>query len=51
MPLPQDIRPAFQVLWVGCETGTWASLHHWKKGFMEKLRLEQPAPVRAEAAE
>jgi hypothetical protein len=51
MPLPQDIRPAFQniqdtlvrseapwiqqtplssvkVLWVGHETGTWASLHH-----------------------
>jgi hypothetical protein len=57
MPLPQDIRPAFQniqdtlvrseapwiqqtplssvkVLWVGHETGTWASLHHWKKGYV-----------------
>jgi len=57
MPLPQDIRPAFQdiqdtlvraeapwieqspmskvkVLWVGRETGTWASLHHWKKGYV-----------------
>ena len=56
MPLPQDIRPAFQdiqdtlvrsdspwvqqtpmsrvkVLWVGRETGTWASLHEWKKGY------------------
>jgi quercetin dioxygenase-like cupin family protein len=56
MPLPQDIRPAFQdiqdtlvrseapwieqtprsrvkVLWVGRETGTWASLHHWKQGY------------------
>jgi hypothetical protein len=53
MPLPQDIRPAFQtiqdtlirsdapwieqspqssikVLWVGRETGSWATLHFWK---------------------
>ncbi len=22
-----------KVLWVGRETGTWASLHHWKKGY------------------
>jgi len=46
MPLPQDIRPVFQdiqdtlvrssvkVLWIGRETGTWASLHHWKKGYV-----------------
>jgi quercetin dioxygenase-like cupin family protein len=56
MPLPQDIRPAFQtiqdtlirsdapwieqspqssikVLWVGRETGSWATLHFWKKGY------------------
>jgi hypothetical protein len=24
---------AVKVLWVGRETGTWASLHHWKKGY------------------
>ena len=23
-----------KVLWVGRETGTWASLHHWKKGYV-----------------
>jgi len=23
-----------KVLWVGHETGTWASLHHWKKGYV-----------------
>jgi hypothetical protein len=22
-----------KVLWIGRETGTWASLHHWKKGY------------------
>src|SRR5882672_2420442 len=22
-----------KVLWAGRETGTWASLHHWKKGY------------------
>ena len=59
MPLPQDIRPAFQdiqdtlvrsdapwieqtpmtsvkVLWVGRELGCWASLHHWKKGYVAR---------------
>ena len=59
MPLPQDIRPAFQglqdtlvrsdspwieqsplssvkVLWVGRESGCWASLHHWKKGYVAR---------------
>jgi len=23
-----------KLLWVGRETGTWASLHHWKKGYV-----------------
>ena len=23
-----------KVLWVGRETGTWASLHHWKRGYV-----------------
>src|SRR6266480_1066951 len=27
---PQD---KVKVLWIGRETGTWASLHHWKKGY------------------
>src|SRR6201984_3418386 len=22
-----------KVLWIGRETGTWATLHHWKKGY------------------
>ena len=22
-----------KVLWIGPETGTWAALHHWKKGY------------------
>ena len=57
MPLPQDIRPAFQniqdtlvhaeapwiqqtplssvkVLWVGQESGRWAVLLKWKKGYV-----------------
>src|SRR2546423_4516020 len=27
---PQD---KLKILWIGRETGTWASLHHWKKGY------------------
>src|SRR5262249_21658633 len=26
-------KDKLKVLWIGRETGTWASLHHWKKGF------------------
>jgi quercetin dioxygenase-like cupin family protein len=27
---PQD---KLKVLWIGRETGSWATLHHWKKGY------------------
>src|SRR5947207_15103212 len=26
-------KDKLKVLWIGRETGTWASLHHWKKGY------------------
>jgi len=29
--IQQSPMSAVKVLWVGRETGTWASLHHWKK--------------------
>ena len=31
--IEQSPMSAVKVLWVGRETGTWASLHHWKKGY------------------
>ena len=31
--IQQSPMSAVKVLWVGRETGTWASLHHWKKGY------------------
>jgi gentisate 1,2-dioxygenase len=31
--IQQSAMSAVKVLWVGRETGTWASLHHWKKGY------------------
>jgi anti-sigma factor ChrR (cupin superfamily) len=30
----QTPMSSVKVLWVGRETGTWASLHHWKKGYV-----------------
>ena len=32
--IQQSPMSAVKVLWVGRETGTWASLHHWKKGYV-----------------
>src|SRR5712675_889778 len=26
-------KDKLKILWIGRETGTWASLHHWKKGY------------------
>src|SRR5262249_59169662 len=31
--LQKSPMPAVRVLWVGRESGTWASLHHGKKGY------------------
>ena len=31
--IEQSPTAKMKVLWVGRETGTWASLHHWKKGY------------------
>ena len=31
--IEQSPMSRVKVLWIGRETGTWASLHHWKKGF------------------
>ena len=32
--IEQSPMSKVKVLWVGRETGTWASLHHWKKGYV-----------------
>ena len=32
--IEQSPMSRVKVLWVGRETGTWASLHHWKKGYV-----------------
>src|SRR6516225_649410 len=32
--IQQSPMSAVKVLWVGRETGTWVSLHHWKKGYV-----------------
>ena len=34
-----------KVLWVGRETGTWASLHQWKKGYVAPRISISPAPT------
>ena len=31
--IQQPPMSAVKVQWVGCETGTWASPHHWEKGY------------------
>jgi len=31
--IQQTPQSSVKVLWIGRETGTWASLHHWKKGY------------------
>jgi quercetin dioxygenase-like cupin family protein len=30
--IQQSPRTSVKVLFIGSETGTWASMHHWKKG-------------------
>ena len=32
--IQQTPLSSVKVLWVGRETGSWASLHHWKKGYV-----------------
>lgn len=32
--IQQTPLSSVKVLWVGRETGTWASLHHWKKDYV-----------------
>ena len=37
--IEQSPMSKVKVLWVGRETGTWASLHHWKKGYVAPRRM------------
>ena len=36
-------KDKLKVLWIGRETGTWASLHHWKKGLTHWRFRSYPA--------
>jgi hypothetical protein len=43
--IQQTQLSSVKVLWVGRETGTWASLHHWEKDTSRRPTSTLPAPT------